>query len=241
MRCDFFPAQPLWLFPRRRANGKACPQPPCWRRESSGAPARSRKPYSRLTSATRTKALTTLVVGKARTATELADIAGVTKQVINAHLAKFANTQLITVEGQGRHLYFRLADDDVAQLLESLMGIAFRTGAVRLGASPRDLAMHEARICYDHLADGLRACACRFMNFSSSRARSYLRSTASLSPTRARDSSTWNPRLAGRECALLRLSGKARRRSRLHPARRSNAAREPQKRAITPVAHSPKR
>jgi DNA-binding transcriptional ArsR family regulator len=103
----------------------------------------------------RTEVLTALMGGKALTATELADVAGVTKQTISAHLAKLADARLISMESQGRHRYFRLADDDVAQLLESLMGVAFRTGAVRLRSSPRDPAMRKARVCYDHLAGEL--------------------------------------------------------------------------------------
>src|SRR6185295_16314757 len=39
-----------------------------------------------------------------------------------------------------------------AHLLESLMGVAFRTGAVRTLASPREPALRKARVCYDHLA-----------------------------------------------------------------------------------------
>jgi hypothetical protein len=35
------------------------------------------------------------------------------------------------------------------------MGIAFRTGAVRTRASPREPALRRARICYDHLAGEL--------------------------------------------------------------------------------------
>jgi hypothetical protein len=54
-----------------------------------------------------------------------------------------------------RHRYFRLADRDVAQLLESLMGVAFRAGAVRLRSSPREPALRKARVCYDHLAGEL--------------------------------------------------------------------------------------
>ncbi|MEO8386390.1 MAG: winged helix-turn-helix domain-containing protein [Betaproteobacteria bacterium] len=104
---------------------------------------------------TRTEVLTALMGGKALTATELADIAGVTKQTISAHLAKLADAKLITVESQGRHRYFQLADDDVAHLLESLMGVAFRTGDVRLRTSPRDPALRKARVCYDHLAGEL--------------------------------------------------------------------------------------
>ncbi|MEP7157130.1 MAG: helix-turn-helix domain-containing protein [Betaproteobacteria bacterium] len=103
----------------------------------------------------RTEVLTALLGGKALTATELAAIAGVTKQTISNHLAKLLDAKLIAVESQGRHRYFRLADDDVAHLLESLMGVAYRTGAVRLRSSPRDPAMRKARVCYDHLAGEL--------------------------------------------------------------------------------------
>ena len=103
----------------------------------------------------RTEILTALMGGKALTATELADVAGVTKQTISGHLAMLTNAQLIAMEKQGRHRYFRLAADDVAQLLEVLMGVAFRTGAVRLRSSPRDPAMRKARVCYDHLAGEL--------------------------------------------------------------------------------------
>jgi hypothetical protein len=59
---------------------------------------------------------------------------------------------LVEVDRQGRHRYFRLGNEDVARLLESLMGVAFRTGASRLISSPRDPALQRARSCYDHLA-----------------------------------------------------------------------------------------
>ena len=82
-------------------------------------------------------------------------MAGVTKQTASAHLAKLLDARLVAVESQGRHRYFRLADRDVAQLLEILMGVAFRTGAVRLRSSPREPALRKARVCYDHLAGDL--------------------------------------------------------------------------------------
>jgi DNA-binding transcriptional ArsR family regulator len=103
----------------------------------------------------RSDALTALMTGSALTATELAAIAGVTKQTMSAHLSKLLCARLIEVAQQGRHRYFRLADEDVARLVESLMGVAFRTGAVRLISSPRDPALRKARYCYDHLAGEL--------------------------------------------------------------------------------------
>ncbi|MBE7417730.1 MAG: winged helix-turn-helix transcriptional regulator [Ideonella sp.] len=103
----------------------------------------------------RAEMLTALMADRALTAGELADIAGVGKATASSHLAKLRAAGLVAVYDQGRHRYFRLADRDVAQLLESLMGVAFRTGAVRLKSSPREPALRRARVCYDHLAGEL--------------------------------------------------------------------------------------
>jgi DNA-binding transcriptional ArsR family regulator len=103
----------------------------------------------------RAEVLNVLMSGMALTATELADAAGVTRQTISTHLAKLREAGLLAVEAQGRHRYFRIADADVAHLLESMMGIAFGTGAVRVRSSPREPALRKARVCYDHLAGEL--------------------------------------------------------------------------------------
>jgi DNA-binding transcriptional ArsR family regulator len=103
----------------------------------------------------RAEVLTALMADRALTATELATIAGVSKQTISAHLAKLLDAGLVACEAQGRHRYYRLGGADVAQLLEALMGVAFRAGAVRLRASPREPALRRARVCYDHLAGEL--------------------------------------------------------------------------------------
>jgi DNA-binding transcriptional ArsR family regulator len=103
----------------------------------------------------RAEILTALMGGEALTATELADVAGITKQTVSTHLAKLVDARLLAVESQGRHRYFRLADRDVAELIESLMGVAYRAGAVRLRSSPREPALRKARVCYDHLAGDL--------------------------------------------------------------------------------------
>ena len=103
----------------------------------------------------RAEILTALLADRALTATELAAVAGVTKQTVSAHLAKLVEARLLAVDAQGRHRYFRLAGSDVARLLESLMGVAFRTGALRLVTGPREPALRKARVCYDHLAGEL--------------------------------------------------------------------------------------
>ena len=73
----------------------------------------------------RAEMLTALLADRALTATELAGIAGVTKQTASAHLAKLLDAGLLSVAAQGRHRYFRLAGGDIAQLLEALMGSPF--------------------------------------------------------------------------------------------------------------------
>jgi DNA-binding transcriptional ArsR family regulator len=105
--------------------------------------------------AARANMLTALLNGAALTATELALEAGVTKQTASSHLGKLAGAGLIAVEAQGRHRYYRLADADVAALLETLMGVAARAKALRARPGPKDPAVRHARVCYDHLAGEL--------------------------------------------------------------------------------------
>lgn len=99
--------------------------------------------------------LVALTAGQALTATELSEVAGVTKQTVSTHLSKLVDAKLLAVQSQGRHRYFKLADPDVADLLERLTGVAHRAGAVRLKSSPREPALRKARVCYDHLAGDL--------------------------------------------------------------------------------------
>jgi DNA-binding transcriptional ArsR family regulator len=103
----------------------------------------------------RANMLTALMSGRALTASELAHEAGVTLQTASSHLAKLHDGGLVTPEKQGRHRYFRLSGEDVAVVLESLMGLAARVGHLRVRTGPRDPAMRQARICYDHLAGDL--------------------------------------------------------------------------------------
>jgi len=99
--------------------------------------------------------LTLLMGGRALTATELVRAAGITKQTGSAHLRKLLDSRLIAMEPQGRHRYFRIASEEVAHLLESLMGVAFDLNTDRHRTGPRDPALRKARVCYDHLAGEL--------------------------------------------------------------------------------------
>ena len=99
--------------------------------------------------------LTALMTGRALTATELAHQAGITPQTASSHLSKLEGGGLIEQEKQGRHRYYRLADPDVAGVLEGLAGLAARAGHMRVRTGPKDPALRRARICYDHLAGDL--------------------------------------------------------------------------------------
>jgi DNA-binding transcriptional ArsR family regulator len=103
----------------------------------------------------RANMLTALMDGRALTASELAQEAGITPQTASSHLSKLEAGGLIEPEKQGRHRYYRLTDADVAGVLEGLAGLAARAGHMRVRTGPKDPALRRARICYDHLAGDL--------------------------------------------------------------------------------------
>jgi DNA-binding transcriptional ArsR family regulator len=103
----------------------------------------------------RAEALTAMLAGRALSATELALVARVTRSTMSVHLDKLLQAGLVAAERQGRHKYFRLAHPDVAQALESLLGLAERSGSGRPRPAAVDPALRRARVCYDHLAGEL--------------------------------------------------------------------------------------
>jgi len=103
----------------------------------------------------RANMLAALMDGRALTAGELAFAARVTPQTASAHLAKLVEANLLFVEKQGRHRYFRLASPKVAGMIEALMAVAV-DGAPRYRPNWHgDDALRLARTCYDHLAGRL--------------------------------------------------------------------------------------
>ncbi len=100
----------------------------------------------------RANMLACLMEGRALTASELAAEAGVTAQTASSHLSRLEDGGLISRRKQGRHHYFALANNDVAALLEAMMGLAARSGHLRTRTGPADPALRLARVCYDHLA-----------------------------------------------------------------------------------------
>ncbi len=100
----------------------------------------------------RANILTALMSGKALTASELANEAGISPQTASAHLTKMRAAGLVLERKSGRHKYFNIANDEVAHVLEALMGLAANAGHLRTRPGPKDTAMREARVCYNHLA-----------------------------------------------------------------------------------------
>ena len=77
-----------------------------------------------------------------------------TAQTASSHLARMEDAGLLVRRRQGRHRYVALASGDVARMLEAMMGLAAAAGHRRVRPGPREPALREARICYDHLAGG---------------------------------------------------------------------------------------
>ncbi|HEU5155567.1 MAG TPA: helix-turn-helix domain-containing protein [Streptosporangiaceae bacterium] len=96
--------------------------------------------------------LTALLDGRPLAAGELARVAGVTAQTASAHLAKLREGGLVAVVKQGRHRYFRLRGEEVAQVIEALSRISPPVEVRSLRQSRQAAALRAARTCYDHLA-----------------------------------------------------------------------------------------
>ncbi|MBB3947675.1 DNA-binding transcriptional ArsR family regulator [Rhizobium skierniewicense] len=103
----------------------------------------------------RANMLYALMGGRALTAGELARHAGVTAQTTSGHLSRLADAQLLTLEKQGRHRYYRLASPEVAQAIDALMVVASAGPKRHRPVGPKDDALRMARTCYDHMAGRL--------------------------------------------------------------------------------------
>ena len=100
----------------------------------------------------RSSILLSLMDGGSRPAGELAILAGLSAQSASGHLSKLVDGGLLTVQGIGRHRYYKLAGPDIAHSLEALGAIATVPIKKQVPQSPEKLALYTARTCYDHLA-----------------------------------------------------------------------------------------
>jgi DNA-binding transcriptional ArsR family regulator len=115
--------------------------------------------FSRITEAlsdpAREAIVSALSDGRARPAGELASAADISPQSASAHLQKLVDARVLSVWSQGRFRYYRIADEDVASLVETLVDLAAKTEAVdrKLARLPRPL--RQSRTCFCHLAGQL--------------------------------------------------------------------------------------
>ena len=104
--------------------------------------------------------VTLLMDGRARTVTELGAAFGLAKASTSEQITKLTEAGFLKASRQGRHKYLTLAGPDIAHLVETMMTLAGHT-ASHLPArtirdpGPRDPALREARLCYNHLAGRL--------------------------------------------------------------------------------------
>ncbi|RVU65941.1 transcriptional regulator [Bacillus thuringiensis] len=104
---------------------------------------------------TRAIILDCLMNNQALPASELAYMARVSHPTISSHLSKLVEGNLLTVEQHGRHRYYRLANQEVAEVLEKLGTIAPIAQVRSLKQSDQLKQVRYARTCYDHLAGRL--------------------------------------------------------------------------------------
>lgn len=100
----------------------------------------------------RSRMLAYLLSGEYASAGELARAASVTPATASGHLGRLLDARFIVCEPRGRHRYFRLADAEVAQALESLALVAERGTHERDWLHPERARLRQARCCYGHLA-----------------------------------------------------------------------------------------
>lgn len=100
----------------------------------------------------RARMVLALMDGRSRTVGELGAAAGLSKAGASEHAARLLEAGLLRAEKQGRHKYLALAGPDVARLIEAMMALASAAPSRLPPPGPRDPALREARLCYNHLA-----------------------------------------------------------------------------------------
>ncbi|MEE9209358.1 MAG: helix-turn-helix domain-containing protein [Kiloniellales bacterium] len=95
-----------------------------------------------------------LMDGRAYTAKELAYRARITTPTASFHLRRLLESGLIACHKQGRNRYYRLANAEVAEVVETL-ALAAPAEHLRRCPARANLELTLARSCYDHLAGRL--------------------------------------------------------------------------------------
>lgn len=101
---------------------------------------------------TRATIMWTLLDGKSFTATELAIAADTTPQNISMHLTKLVQADLLCVESQGRHRYFKFSRKEIAYAIEAMTNLIPYSTTQKNSVVEIIPGIKYCRTCYDHLA-----------------------------------------------------------------------------------------
>lgn len=93
-----------------------------------------------------------LLGGQALSAGELARVGGTAPSTASEHLSLLRAAGLVSVVPQGRHRYYRLANEEAAELVEFLTARTAPRSARTLSEDRRRARLRASRTCYDHLA-----------------------------------------------------------------------------------------
>jgi len=94
--------------------------------------------------------LWTLLDNRAYTAIELSNIVETSPQNISMHLSKLVNAELLSVESQGRHKYYKISNQEVASAIEGIANLIPKDRHRKIFSN--DSNIQHCRTCYDHLA-----------------------------------------------------------------------------------------
>ena len=117
----------------------------------------------------RASMLMALLGGVTMPAGQLAMIANIAPQTASSHLSRLVAGELLAVEQQGRHRYYRLSSSEVAHAIEALLAAtpcpSQRRGMGLASFSPANESLAFARTCYSHLAGKLAVQIVSFLEY----------------------------------------------------------------------------
>ncbi|MFW0737192.1 ArsR/SmtB family transcription factor [Flavobacterium sp. T12S277] len=102
--------------------------------------------------ATRAAIMWALLDGRAFTATELSVAVNTSPQNMSMHLGKLLEANLLAVEKQGRHKYYRFSSKEVAYVVEAMANLIPKPEISSKKKTENYPPIKYCRTCYDHLA-----------------------------------------------------------------------------------------
>ncbi|WP_207710164.1 ArsR/SmtB family transcription factor, partial [Litoreibacter roseus] len=107
-----------------------------------------------LADTSRVRMLCELMDGCAHTGKELASVAGIAPNTASGHLGKLLAAEIITSDKSGRCTYYRVASDEIAEVLEQMSALSPTDHLYRVKGKTIAPEL-VARTCYNHIAGRL--------------------------------------------------------------------------------------